>query len=311
MMPRPFRKYQRDAFKVADKAFQGAQHIVSVLECQDYSSSWQSKYYSAIVAADGHGDRKCFRSALGSRYAGEAVKECVHAFIKEKMSCLEKPWILYFSEEEIKDLILKIVRTWREKVLIDLQGRPLEKDARYEKLMEYQKEALGKNKFKAYGTTLLVGVMTKTSYFLLQLGDGSICVEGADHNAVEASKQFEGLRREMYMNNIADVTESMSSSNAELAFRYHFVNAEGKAKLPKWIFVTTDGLFKMYDGEIEPSLELVETIADYYSKGMEQEVVEKIDKYINDLAAKVRGGTGTDDISYALICTKAGELKKR
>ena len=60
----------------------GAAHIRKKTVCQDYSRSVLFGTSAAAAVADGHGDIRYFRSALGSHFAAEAALKAVREFVK-------------------------------------------------------------------------------------------------------------------------------------------------------------------------------------------------------------------------------------
>ena len=62
---------------------QGESHILSNKVCQDSSYSSTSDTMSIAIVCDGHGGARYFRSDVGSRFAVDATKECVQAFVSE------------------------------------------------------------------------------------------------------------------------------------------------------------------------------------------------------------------------------------
>ncbi len=55
----------------------GNSHVQSGMSCEDYSATYSDDQVSIIVISDGHGDKNCFRSDRGARYACEtAINLC-------------------------------------------------------------------------------------------------------------------------------------------------------------------------------------------------------------------------------------------
>ncbi len=61
---------------------QGYLHILKDMPCQDSSASYSdpSGAYHIAIIADGHGDRACFRSKIGSREVATAAVNCLKEF---------------------------------------------------------------------------------------------------------------------------------------------------------------------------------------------------------------------------------------
>ena len=170
--------------KVANISIRGYSHVLGEKECQDNSISWQEKQYDAVIVCDGHGGDKYFRSAIGSRFACEAGKKMISAFMNYVLNNDETRinWDALLSQLEIS-----IINEWNELVERHFLDNPFESDARFEKLAEEDKRSLYSSYVKAYGSTFIAAVLTDKHLFVLKLGDGNVCVfkDGqADKNAI-------------------------------------------------------------------------------------------------------------------------------
>lgn len=99
--------------KVANISIRGYSHILGGKECQDNSISWQEKQYDAVIVCDGHGGEKYFRSAIGSRFACEAGKKMISAFMDYVLNNdgIKTSWDTLISQLEIS-----IINEWNELV---------------------------------------------------------------------------------------------------------------------------------------------------------------------------------------------------
>ena len=60
----------------------GYSHIQKGIGCEDYSARLDDGDIHIAVVSDGHGDKACFRSHLGSEWVTKIAVENLHAFAK-------------------------------------------------------------------------------------------------------------------------------------------------------------------------------------------------------------------------------------
>jgi hypothetical protein len=188
-----------DNKKVFAVTVQGANHIDSGKECQDYSlavhgdryfyetcigkdNTWERKKQPLIkpkpfccmaIVADGHGGDAYFRSAKGSQFAAESARNCIAEFLRTQK---KQP-----TKAEVKQLVRSVIKTWNDKVEADFTVKPFgnselsalsdEDRARYNG---------GEDPRHAYGTTLIVAVMCENYWFGFHIGDGRCTVLNND-----------------------------------------------------------------------------------------------------------------------------------
>ena len=148
----------------------GKNHIKKGLVCQDYSDNVDSKNYSAVFVADGHGSSNCIRSDRGARFACDAAKDAVNDFVNEFIIERkgDEDW-----EAICTQLCKNILLRWHDKVDEDFQKEPfgvVELENVSEKYQAQYKD--GKKYEHAYGTTLLAVIVTDNYTIALRNGDG-------------------------------------------------------------------------------------------------------------------------------------------
>lgn len=94
----------------------GGFHQKHSYPCQDHSMYLSATDYAAGAVADGHGNRRHFRSETGSSFACEAARECLRTFCEKRK---DTP-----TESELYDLGSEILFHWRALVMTDVQTHP-------------------------------------------------------------------------------------------------------------------------------------------------------------------------------------------
>ena len=151
-------------WQVSTQSIQGASHIRQNLPNQDACASYLVKNHQLpliMAVADGHGSKKSFRSERGARFAVEQALQVMQDFINCQPRFCDVQW----QAEEI--LSKRLVQHWRQAVEQDVAQQPFL--AEHEALLPSNKEP-----YLAYGSTLLIALMTDVFMFLMQLGDGDI-----------------------------------------------------------------------------------------------------------------------------------------
>lgn len=184
----------------------GYSHLSSHKPCQD-SGIWEDRDGIIVFGvADGHGDERCFRSDRGSRFAVEVSKDALYDFYNTlECNLLDKNRFLNsvnFQKELMHHLFQSIVSKWRTKVLTDYQADPV-----HDKVITDIK--------KAYGTTLMIGIMTSDYLLLLQQGDGHVFVFDDKLNYSLPIPWDEEC--------VSNVTTSLCDNDAENHFRYKLI----------------------------------------------------------------------------------------
>ena len=256
--------------------------------CEDSSAVYQDSNMAIACVADGHGDSRCFRANLGSKFAVEIGIQCVREFITNK------PNLDFNDTKEIDKTFVQlktyILYKWLERTQNHLLAHPLED---YEKALlraedceEYEKEGIFKRYSIIYGSTFVLACETNGFYFALQLGDGDI---------VAGTKRYKFIMPEDEKC-VGNFTTSLCNENAIESFRHFY--AKGN---PGAIFVSTDGLRNSF---------ATQKFFTNLLKKIEEDVVENgVDKAKEELApffASLTEVGSHDDISLGALI-KVGE----
>lgn len=228
----------------------GNSHKRKGLPCQDYSLSYSDSdgKFLIFAVADGHGDRKCFRSEFGSKIACEVLLETLKLLASDiDASFLEK--LINDKKKEIDffyKLKLSILNSWTENVTNHYFNNQISEEEITKFQIEKAKGLTSDEIIKAYGTTLLGGLLIDGYLILVQQGDGHIFVfdnKGNNFNPMPIDNKC-----------VANVTTSLSDKNAIDEMRHFLI--ETKDNLVA-CFMGTDG--------VEDSFSSLESTSNFYS----------------------------------------------
>ena len=264
----------------------GASHKKARRPCQDASVSLNKEDYILTAVCDGHGGDDYFRSDRGSEFAVKAVRKCMN---DENII----PMLTYYANDEIKvnEMLLQleksIISEWNDLVETDYADDPFT-DEELEQVnprMRFR-YAIGEKIECAYGTTMLVNVITDDFWFGIHIGDGE-CVS-VDHEG-----NFE--HPIPHDNNcVFNYTTSICDRTAIYNMRHHF-----STTLPKALFIASDGVdncFESHD-KLHDFYTMVMKSFDYDS---EMGAIVELLEYLPKMSLK---GSG-DDISLGIILGK-------
>jgi hypothetical protein len=195
----------------------GAAHILLGLPNQDSQESLEFEISDrrGIVAAvaDGHGNRRHFRSGFGSRFAVDAAAACV----VRVCSSDEIDWTTPEAAVQAKDeLIPSVLDSWRMAVSDHLSSFPFSPE-------EESLRRPGDDPEIAYGSTLLLVVWTTRWVLCVQIGDGDVLAMHDDGRVVvpvPGDPNIQGHR-----------TTSLCQPDALRSFRYGIVDSSPLALL--------------------------------------------------------------------------------
>lgn len=270
-------------YKAYNFTVMGASHKKARKPCQDASVSVNKDDYILTAVCDGHGGEDYFRSDRGSSFAVEAVRQCM----KDRDIL---PMLAFYADDEVKidemlvQLEKSIIARWNDLVAADYNEDPFTMDelenVNPSMRMRY---AIGEKIEYAYGTTMIVNVVTDDFWFGIHIGDGE-CVAvdhqgNFDHPIPHDSKCMLNL------------TTSICDRTAIYNMRHHF-----SKKLPKALFISSDGVDNCFVNH--------EKLHDFYSMIMNSfstmdesfAILELLD-YLPKMSQK---GSG-DDISLGII----------
>lgn len=278
--------------KVANISVRGYSHVLGEKECQDNSISWQEKQYDAVIVCDGHGGDKYFRSAIGSRFACEAGKKMISAFMNYVLNNDETRinWDALLSQLEIS-----VINEWNELVRQHFSDNPFESDARFEKLAEEDKRSLYSSYVKAYGSTFIAAVLTDKYLFALKLGDGNVCVSNRRNKACLLDK----IRRELSDEQLQfNLTTSLCNSDAAKSFK-HCIIPSNKPNKINAVSLSSDGVINSFSTE-EAYVAFVENVFKGFKEQKLGDAKQELVDFLPELSKK---GSG-DDLSIAIIVEK-------
>jgi Protein phosphatase 2C len=206
------------------ESVRGAAHVHLGLPNQDCHGSATFEFADwrgvAAAVADGHGNRRHFRSEFGSRFAVDAATSCVLRTIAGD----EVDWTSPEGAVEVKDrLIPSVIGSWRSAVSDHVSSFPFTPEEESLRLSGDEPEI-------AYGSTLLLGVWTSGWLLCIQIGDGDIIVVQTDGTAVvpvPSDPNIYGHR-----------TTSLCQPDAFDSFRYGIVDS---SEPPLGLLLATDG----------------------------------------------------------------------
>jgi Protein phosphatase 2C len=259
----------------------GASHVMAGIANQDSYGSTEFEFGGgrAVLAAvaDGHGSRRHFRSALGSRFAVDVA----HGSVLCALSDLGPDATSSETALEIKDLlILSIVDRWRTSVNEHLSSFPFTAE-------EDSMRLNGDDPEIAYGSTLLLALWTGFWVLCLQIGDGDIIAMHRDRTVelpVPPDPNIVGHR-----------TTSLCQPNVTEAFRYGLIDSESRSPLA--VLLATDGYANSYVGENwqgEVGAEIVDLLE---TKGSDW-VKNELPSWVSRCASNAGSG---DDTTVALV----------
>lgn len=278
--------------KVANISVRGYSHVLGEKECQDNSISWQEKQYDAVIVCDGHGGDKYFRSAIGSRFACEAGKKMISAFMNYVLNNDETRinWDALLTQLEIS-----VINEWNELVRQHFSDNPFESDARFESLKEEDKRSVCSSYVKAYGSTFIAAVLTDKYLFALKLGDGNVCVSNRRNKACLLDK----IRRELSDEQLQfNLTTSLCNSDAAKSFKHCMIPAN-KANRINGVLLSSDGVINSFTTE-EAYVAFVENVFKGFQDQKLKDAKQELADFLPELSKK---GSG-DDLSIAIIAEK-------
>ena len=262
----------------------GARHLTKNQECQDYSGSACCDEYCVAVVCDGHGSERHFRSGIGAAAAVDIALESVKEFVaneKDFLSSIEnryKPILSHLAGYICARWVDAVVNHFNENLITDSEQFAYEKYY----LCSTDSET---NITTMYGTTLLIGVITKSYAFTIQTGDGACVVLEQDGSCIIPPSMID---ERLFLG----YTTSLCDLNTLDNFRFYF-----SKDIPKSIVLSSDGVVDSYSKE--DVLKFSKTLYDLF--------VEDHDKAFSDLAdwlPKLSARGSRDDMSVAGVYRK-------
>lgn len=268
----------------------GKSHVQNGLLCEDYSATYSDDQVSIVVISDGHGDKNCFRSDKGARYACEIAISLCRRFqnITNHIDDIDQ----CDFESLVVSLESDIADAWRDKVLSDANAHPFS----YEELLGASEQAQGVYRSgqrleKAYGCTLIFSMNTANYWLSIQIGDGKSIAAYNDGVFVEPVPSDE--------NCLGNRSTSLCNSNAKESFRHYY----SKVK-PIAAFVSSDGVEESFD---QAGLYNFFFSLAYWVK---EEGFDGAKAKIDNLLPQISEGGSGDDMSVAIMVSTEDAIAK-
>lgn len=213
----------------------GASHIAVGKPCQDASMHYEDDLMSVVAVADGHGSESYFRSDFGAKVAVTTAIQIVQTFLVDVFNTEDGIEKMINDTEDYQRIFFdsmknSILATWQNVVRTEAMDNPFSEEelskVKKKYLLRYENE---NNVDWAYGTTLIVAVVTERFWFSLHIGDGN-CVEYYDGNFfIESTPPDPNCQGE--------ATTSLCQNDAIDNFRHYF-----STDIPPVIFLHSDGI---------------------------------------------------------------------
>lgn len=269
---------------------QGATHVRNHVPNQDaieWLASYERQHEFVLVAvADGHGNPRYFRSAIGARFAVQVARTLLEQFGRHYGQATDLTVVEQMVEQQLAHLL---VRQWNDTVDVHLAAVPFS-PAELASLDAPFRPKLAANPRLAYGSTLASTLITGTFILYMQLGDGDIVTVNTDGVVSRAplvvDPQLSG-----------DVTTSLCLPSAWRYVRTYLQPLV--AHPPAMIMLATDGYsnsFVKEDGFLAAAQDIFDMIEPQGREG-----ICTLRKYLPRwLTATSAQGSG-DDISVGII----------
>lgn len=235
-------------FYVFNKTVQGHSHITKNIQCEDSSISFkdENNLYYIFAISDGHGDKTCFRSDKGSKFATEVTYECLKEFSDYYVQNPDELYKRLENVEEQKQTIKQLTDTlicrWNERIEEDIQQNTISeqeidtfcKDNVTAKEIYLKGERLN----HIYGATLIAGLKILNYLILIQQGDGR-CILFDENGDVSQPIPWDNRCE-------SNVTTSMCDNDVFTSIRHKIIDLD-----PNPIsacFVCSDGIEDSFIG---------------------------------------------------------------
>ena len=267
----------------------GQRYIEKEKPCEDSSISYDSENIKIAIIADGHGDKKCFRSNIGSRIACEVSLEKMKdfAFALQNENVEDQIFNEKRAEKLISHLFISIVSSWKEKVLQDLSDNP-PSDEEYESAGDNNAAIYkaGNGLTHIYGTTLIAMLMTERYLLVIHQGDGRCVVmhnDGIIDQPVPWDPRCEGRN-----------TASLCDEDVLAHWRYHLIDLSKDTIVA--CYAVSDGIEDSFETQKEVNAYLCMHAADYAELGKDA-YLEALPQHFSILTKQ----GSQDDISIGCI----------
>ena len=280
-----------EGFKTYSGYKVGASHIAKNMGCEDYAATYDGEKVCIAVISDGHGDKKCFRSAQGANIACDVSIGCVRKLIESSPSSCDA--IRKSPDRIITELERTIIREWNNGVNNDLSLNPIT-DVELNGLPEGAVEAIrsGQSLNKIYGCTLIMCVVIDSFWFGIHIGDGK-CVVAMNNGLYTQPIPWDEVGC------VGNRSTSICNSNSFAGFRYIY-----GTDIPTGLFVASDGIDESFD---ESGLNRCYYTLGYWTQTLSK---EELDSKMDELLTQITNNGSGDDVSIACILSTTNDIKK-
>lgn len=278
------------AFDSYSTSIRGASHDSSGKPCQDYSSCNICEDYAVAVVSDGHGGSRYFRSEIGSKLAVKAATDVISSC----MGAGRVDFITGIGQDPhgiMTRLTDAVLTRWTELVQEYDTENPHSEE---ERSLEGQD---GDDVLRAYGATLICGVLSDDLAFGFQIGDGELVLVNDDSSELMPMPEDP----DCFLNR----TSSICGSDASSRFRHFVISAtvqddesdnlrtiRADPRRISSISVCTDGLSTSFNSD-ESLMRYCMAIPEVLSSGGECRLKE-------NLELRSRSNT-CDDVSLSVV----------
>jgi serine/threonine protein phosphatase PrpC len=248
----------------------GASHLLKGKPNQDAIRHYQGAGDSLTVmaVADGHGGEKYTHSDFGAKFAVKAAITVLKETFKNQED-FSLSQIKRLSEEDIPKAI---VRSWQEKVDEYCQKQPMLNND---------------NKYRYFGSTLLVTLILPRCIVYWQLGDGDILTVSDNHNVTRPIPPDSRL--------LGNETTSLCGKKPWLDFRCCFQPITDNQP-PRFILLSSDGYSNAYSSNADFQQTVLD-IAEFITSEGQAWVREQLPDWLEEASKQ---GSG-DDISVGIM----------
>ena len=273
----------------------GYSHIVKGTPCEDSSLHYSAEKMHIAAIADGHGDKKCFRSAIGSSCAVEIAKTDLQTFAEsiEKTECNPNTenWGERLFQKGTADAIgqqlaRSIITKWLNQVHEHYNDNPITDE-------ELNNAGIQDSLFNTehsiqhiYGTTLIAALLTEKYLIVVHQGDGRCVIvhqNGLIDQPVPWDPRCEGRE-----------TTSLCDSDAVNSCRYYINNQVENPIIA--CFVASDGVEDSFENQDEVNAYFGYLTAKYVELGS-----DGLTEYLQSMLPDFSKHGSRDDISIAGI----------
>jgi serine/threonine protein phosphatase PrpC len=248
----------------------GASHLQKGKPNQDAIRHYQAAQDSLTImaVADGHGGEKYTHSDFGAKFAVKAAITVLKETFKNQHD-FSLSQIKHLSENDIPKAI---VRSWQEKI---------------DEYCQRQADLNNENKYRYFGSTLLVALILPRCIVYWQLGDGDIVTITDDNNLTRPIPADSRL--------LGNETTSLCGQKPWLDFRCHFQPITDNQP-PRFILLSSDGYSNAYSSNADFQQTVLD-IAEFMKTEGQTWVREQLPDWLEEAS---KNGSG-DDISVGIL----------